>query len=200
MTKKTKQYILFTLLIVTALAISFGPQPKVLVNAVFGKLAGNSADTDASATLAPPPTLDRTVTINDFLPLKNLDGKIINLENLKGKVVFMNLWALWCQPCLAEMPSISALRANFKDDKNIAFLIVEVDGNIKASSAFEQKNNYQLPYYNPVKEFSERVFNGSLPTTIIFNKNGEIVFRQEGIGDYNSAKTKQLLNGLAKEN
>jgi thiol-disulfide isomerase/thioredoxin len=199
MTKKNKKYILIALLIIVVLAIGFGPQPKVLFNSVFGKEGVDSVDLAASSNINSNRPYSHPATIDDFLPLKGLDGDITNRENLKGKVVFMNLWALWCQPCLEEMPSISALRDNFKYDKNVAFLIVEVDGKLKASSAFVKNNNYRLPYYLPVKEFKDEVFNGNLPTTIIFNKKGQIVFRQEGIGDYNSAKMKQLLNGLAKE-
>jgi thiol:disulfide interchange protein len=51
---------------------------------------------------------EQTKAAYDFT-LNQLDGDILNFEDLKGKVVFINFWATWCAPCIAEMPSIDSL-------------------------------------------------------------------------------------------
>ena len=47
--------------------------------------------------------------------LKDENGNIFNFESVKGKVVFINFWATWCPPCIAEMPSIQNLYKDYKD-------------------------------------------------------------------------------------
>lgn len=127
------------------------------------------------------------------------DGKTINLQNLKGKVVFLNFWATWCPPCIAEMPSVNALHNKFKDNKNVVFLLVDADGKMKQSSAFMKKHNYDLPVYIPAGPIPGEIFRGSLPTTIIINKKGKIVFGHEGMADYDSPQVHKFIDELINE-
>src|SRR5690554_6504306 len=82
-------------------------------------------------------------------PLTNQKGKIIELNELKGKVIFINFWATWCPPCLAEMPSIQKLAQTFKNDKNIVFIMVEVESNENKAPIIFQKRKIDLPIYYP---------------------------------------------------
>ena len=54
--------------------------------------------------------------------LKDRDGNIIDVSKLKGQTIFINIWATWCAPCVAEMPSINSLREKLKDNPKIHFL------------------------------------------------------------------------------
>lgn len=54
--------------------------------------------------------------------LETIDGQKVNLNDFRGKTIFLNLWATWCPPCLAEMPSIQKLYDQYKD--NVAFVMV----------------------------------------------------------------------------
>jgi thiol-disulfide isomerase/thioredoxin len=128
----------------------------------------------------------------------SLDGKNFDLESLKGKVVFINFWATWCPPCIAEMPSIDALNDKIRSNPNVVFLMIDVDNELTKSEDFMKKNNYNLPIYAPVGSIPQELFKGSLPTTVVVNKKGEIVFFHEGMADYNSGKTEKLLNTLSK--
>lgn len=129
---------------------------------------------------------------------KDGEGKIINLSELKGKVVFINFWATWCPPCIAEMPSINKLYHQFKEDKNVLFLMVDLDDNYAQSSAFMKKNGYDLPVYTPASEIPSAYFSGSLPATAILDKNGQLSFHHVGGADYSNPKVAEHIRKLSK--
>src|SRR3546814_399295 len=114
-------------------------------------------------------------TTNDQTPyvsFKDKSGNIISLNSLKGKVVFINFWATWCPPCIAEMPTIQKLYTEFKDNKAVEFIMVDVDNNRTKSQNFMDKRKFDLPVYTPASPIPASYFGGSLPTTILLNKNG----------------------------
>ncbi len=123
------------------------------------------------------------------------NGKIIALNNLKGKVVFINFWATWCPPCIQELPSINELKAKFDENENIVFLMVDVDGKHKKSQAFIDKRKFDLPVYVPHSEIPQEYLGGAIPTTVILDKKGTIAARIEGGRDYS---TPEIISGLKK--
>ena len=136
-------------------------------------------------------------------PLPNVsfrdgNGNVVDLVSLKGKVVFINFWATWCPPCIAEMPSINALYIKFKDNENVAFLMVDVDGNYQKSDNFMKKHHYTLQVLSPAIEIPLVFMQGAVPTTVILNKDGKMVYRQEGAADYISTEMFDLISKLAR--
>ena len=127
-------------------------------------------------------------------------GNIVSLSDLKGKVVFLNFWATWCPPCIAEMPSINQLRQSFKDQNDLVFMLVDVDNNLKKSTAFMKKKNFDLPVYTPAGAIPSKYLEGAIPTTVIIDKKGEIIARIEGGRDYNSPGILKALNQLIDSN
>ena len=67
---------------------------------------------------------------------KDFEGNIIDLQDYRGKTVFINLWASWCGPCRAEMPHISELYKSVKDTPDLEFLMIGLDYDIKKSQGF----------------------------------------------------------------
>lgn len=124
-------------------------------------------------------------------------GKTTALSSLKGKVVFVNFWATWCPPCIQEMPSIHTLKQSF-DGEDIVFLMVDVDNDIGQSSAFMKKNKYDLPVYVPTSDIPSVYLEDAIPTTVIFDKQGELVVRAEGGRDYTDAGIVQALRDLVE--
>src|ERR1700731_2757480 len=59
--------------------------------------------------------------------LRDLKGTTISLSSLRGKVVFLNVWATWCSPCREEMPSIETLYEEFSKDPGFVMLAVSQD-------------------------------------------------------------------------
>ncbi|MXV52336.1 redoxin family protein [Pedobacter sp. HMF7647] len=132
------------------------------------------------------------------MSFKNSEGKITDLRDLRGKVVFVNFWATWCPPCRAEMPSIEKLYQSSKANDSIVFIMVDVDGNLANSRKFMDKRKYSLPVYSVEGTIPETLFRGSVPTTFILNKHGEIVFLHEGVADYSAKKVSDYLAQLSK--
>jgi thiol-disulfide isomerase/thioredoxin len=111
-------------------------------------------------------------------------GKVVDLQSLKGKVVFLNFWATWCPPCQAEMPSINKLYLQFKADPNVVFIMVDADSDLPKAQKFLNKKNYAMPVYAVAGDIPEQLFKGSLPTTVVFDKQGRISYNEEGAANY----------------
>ena len=123
--------------------------------------------------------------------------KVVSLAELKGKVVFLNFWATWCPPCRAEMKSINELHAKFINNKNLVFLMVDADSDYKKAKKYMDRKKYSLPIYEPASSIPDFIFSGSLPTTIILDKKGNIVFNQQGAVDFSNPRIFAFLNSLS---
>ncbi|WP_207420642.1 TlpA family protein disulfide reductase [Desertivirga brevis] len=146
------------------------------------------------------------VQVNEKSPAKqgsevsfrNGDNQVVKLTDLKGKVVVINFWATWCPPCIAEMPSFNRLSSTLKSNKNIVFLMVDVDGNYKKAKKFMERKRFNLPVYTADSSIPESLLDGSIPTTVIFDKFGNLVFRHIGAGDFSSKKVEEYLVKLSE--
>jgi thiol-disulfide isomerase/thioredoxin len=130
--------------------------------------------------------------------LRNVDGTILDLSAQKGKVIFINFWATWCPPCIAEMPSINRLYQKFKNNGNILFIMVDVDNNFDKSNAFMKKKGFALPVYTQVNDIPAKYFSGTLPTTVILDKSGKLVFHHEGVADYSNSEVADFIKKLSE--
>ncbi len=111
---------------------------------------------------------------------------MINTAAQKGKVIFLNFWALSCAPCKAEMRTIDQLRDHFKNDTDVLILPVDVDSDLPNSTAFMQQHGYGLRIYTIGGVVSQDYFHGILPTTLVIGKDGKVAFFTEGGNDYGS--------------
>ena len=130
------------------------------------------------------------------IKFKDVKGKEIDLAGLNGKVVFINFWATWCPPCLAEMPSINKLHQQFGADGDVVFIMVDADANFEKSLSYMENRQYKMPVYTMASSMPENLFKGSLPTTIVFDKKGRVAFHEEGAANYNSQKFKDFIKQL----
>ena len=127
---------------------------------------------------------------------KDAKGNVVDLGDLRGKVIFLNFWATWCPPCRAEMPSVNKLYKQFKDDKNVVFIFADADGDLGKSTRFMADRQYELPVYKVESNVPEQIFSGSLPTTVVFDKQGRLSMHHEGAADYADKKIVDFLNKL----
>lgn len=178
--------LLFAMLIVTFL---FVPQAKALVINGLMQVGLFSPDVAVTTPVAPP------IRLSD-IKFKDRNGRIVSLQQFHGKVVFINIWATWCPPCLAELPSINKLYQRYQSDINTAFLLVDADGDLKKSGSLFSRKGYMMPLYAMYTELPASLLGNSIPTTLVFDKKGNLAFRQEGAANYNSEKFLKFMESL----
>jgi thiol-disulfide isomerase/thioredoxin len=137
------------------------------------------------------------------VPLDSYQWKLTDLENRpfdfeaqRGKVILVNFWATWCPPCVAEMPSMQKLYDDYGD--KVTFMFVTSDDRQKVEN-FLKRKNLNLPVYYPDSETPETLKSKLLPTTYIINSKGEIVVAETGAADWNSNKTRALIDDLLSQ-
>ncbi len=125
-------------------------------------------------------------------------GKPVSLDAYKGKVVLLNIWATWCPPCRAELPSIDALEAELGGD-NFTVVPVAMGRNpVAAIKKFYRKAGItHLPILRDPKQKFARA-NGifGLPTTIILNAKGQEIARMIGDANWHSKEALTLIKAL----
>ncbi|MEO3406042.1 TlpA disulfide reductase family protein [Mucilaginibacter sp. CAU 1740] len=130
------------------------------------------------------------------LQFKNADGKLTSVGGFYNKVVFVNYWASWCPPCIAEMPSINQLYQKYKSSGRVMFIMVDVDNDLPKAKAFMQKNSYDLPIYTQASPVPDSLMNGTIPTTFVFDKQGNLIFKHAGVADYSSNAFDEFIRNL----
>ncbi|GCC52987.1 TlpA family protein disulfide reductase [Chryseotalea sanaruensis] len=152
-------------------------------------------------------SVERQVTKENFsydFKLQTLSGEPFDMGQLKGKVIFLNLWATWCGPCRAEMPAIESLYKGVAHE-DLAFVMLSIDRkndeikvkNYVASKAFTfPVYLVQSPFPNNLPEVLQVP---SIPTTFVINKKGEIVYKNVGTANYDTKKFKNFLQELLQE-
>jgi len=131
------------------------------------------------------------------LTLPDVDGKDQRLDQWKGKVLVVNFWATWCEPCRKEMPEFVKAQARFSG-KGLQFVGIAIDQPDKIRQ-FARELNLNYPSlvggYGALelsKGLGNRVM--ALPFTVIVNRNGEIAYTQ--MGPLNSVKLDLILTEL----
>jgi len=130
------------------------------------------------------------------LPLKDQHGNSLNIADLKGKVVFINFWATWCPPCVAEMPGINELYQDYADDGEVVFTMISLDRNFGKAKKFLKNKGFDFDIYEPQSALPKEFQSRGIPNTFVLDKNGKIVFSHMGMGSYNTTKFKKFLNDL----
>lgn len=158
------------------------------------------AESRAKTSTSKEKVIETNIKPSEYvISFKNEKGEVVSLDELKGKAVFINFWATWCPPCIEEMPSIQTLYNKFKDNKDIVFLLVDVDNNIESASKFMEKRELDMPLYVPNSEIPSSYLAGAIPTTVILDKKGNIDVRLEGGRDYSTPAIAEALQSLIDE-
>jgi thiol-disulfide isomerase/thioredoxin len=126
--------------------------------------------------------------------LKDLDGKTVQLSDYKGKVVFIDFWAVWCPPCKASIPSVISLHNKFLNNKSIVVLSVNLGDSKSKIEEFVKKEGMNYPVLLDDKGIAAKDYQiSSIPTFIIVDQNGNIAKRYIGyIRGFSQEWIKQL--------
>lgn len=146
-------------------------------------VTGQQVNTDQNAATA--------VVLPSF-NVHDANGQVINLQTLKGKKVFVNLWASWCPPCKREMPSIEKLYRSV-DSNKVAFVLVSLDDRFEKAKQYIKSKKLHLPIYYPAQGLPELFYVQGIPATFIFNEKAELIKRIDGGEDYDTELYRKLL-------
>ncbi len=124
---------------------------------------------------------------------KDKKGEMHTLSDLRGEVIFLNIWATWCPPCVAEMPSIQALYNDYKDKVRFVFLTEEGQEKV---DPFLQKHKFDLPVYQMIFRLPENLATKSIPATYVISRDGKLAIQKVGIADWNSDNVRETIDKL----
>lgn len=127
--------------------------------------------------------------------LKDLNDKEIDSDQFRGKTVFINFWATWCKPCLQEMPSIESAQAKLKGE-NVVFLLASNE-EVDQIESFIKKHDYTFQYV--LLENMEELNIQALPTTYIFNSEGELKFSETGSRKWDDSTSLNLITTIIND-
>jgi len=128
--------------------------------------------------------------------LKNSNNETESVAIGNGEVAFINYWATWCPPCIAEMPSIQALYNTYGD--RINFLIITQE-DPEVVDKFLAKKELKIPVFYPNMQRPELLVERSIPTTFIIDKSGKIIVKELGAIDWNSSEVHIILDAALAE-
>ena len=198
-TKKTwVQYGIFA--VVAVVLYATGLHTEVIGFAQRGLLATGLMNPDVSEIAEVRQRGNETAIVPNSKPadfnlkLIDRDGNITSLEDLKGKVIFMNLWATWCPPCIAEMPSIDKLHEEMGDE--VAFVMLSLDQDFELAKSFDNRKGYNLPIYAPASNMPAMYNSSAIPTTYVIDAAGNLALTHKGMADYSNSEFKTFLKSL----
>jgi thiol-disulfide isomerase/thioredoxin len=124
-----------------------------------------------------------------------VDGKTVNLAALKGKVVVIQYWATWCEPCIQDMERIGELHAKYAG-RGFEVIGVNLDNNRDEMVAFLTKNRLPWPQIHEAGGLDSRPANHlgvlTLPTMLLIGKDGNVISRNLHVSELDGELKKQL--------
>jgi thiol-disulfide isomerase/thioredoxin len=155
----------------------------------FGPVIGSGEMSAPALTTATLGTTDYRWT------LKDLDGKSVDFSQYKGRVVFLNLWATWCGPCVSEIPSIANLASDPKL-QDVAFVCVSVEDEAEPVRQFVERHKLGMSVFlageSPPAAFQTK----AIPATFVIAPDGRIVSREIGAAQWDDPSVIEFLARL----
>jgi thiol-disulfide isomerase/thioredoxin len=183
------------LIIAALLVLSACQKEAPKQEAAQGAQRGSASATQDNAV--PAPKLDRShagqpAPTTEF---EDPDGEPVSLAAFEGKPLLVNLWATWCAPCVAEMPTLDALARARNGKLQVLAVSQDMNGREKVDAFFKEHKLTTLePYLDPKLDVMGELKAESLPTTILFDDKGRELWRVTGTEDWQSARAAALIN------
>ncbi|MBT3449020.1 MAG: TlpA family protein disulfide reductase [Bacteroidetes Order II. Incertae sedis bacterium] len=133
---------------------------------------------------------------NFNLKLTTLEGEPALLSDYRGKVIFLNFWATWCPPCLAEMPFIQSLYEDVASE-DIVFVMVSTDEEVETAQRFIEAKGYTLPIYRLAGRVPAQYDVRTLPTTYVISPSGNMATVHVGMANYNTRGFRKFLKQMS---
>ena len=142
---------------------------------------------------------ERVVNVGDSAPgftIKASDGRDVSPSTLGGKLLVLNFWATWCQPCVDELPSLDQLARRFHD-RGLVVLGISVDKDEAAYRKFLSR--YQVGFLtarDPEQKINYDYGTAQFPETYIINSNGKVVDKIVGPANWTDDKMIEHVQSL----
>ncbi len=146
--------------------------------------------------ITPETNLENVKKASYTLPLLSMDeNTTLTLKEFENKTIFLNFWATWCPPCIAEMPNIHALYQDVAND-SIQFVMVSLDEDFNKARSYINRKGYTFPVYF-LNGRKPATYNSTVvPTTYVISPEGNIVSERKGMANYNTSKFKEFLRSF----
>jgi thiol-disulfide isomerase/thioredoxin len=123
----------------------------------------------------------------------------VNLGDFRGRVVLVNFWATWCEPCRDEMPSVARLQRKL-EGKPFEVLAVNYGESASKVAAFVQKEGWTVPVLlDPDKESSDAWGARGLPMTFLVDAQGRLRYFAFGERDWSEGESLRVIEKLVSE-
>ena len=144
-----------------------------------------------------PPEIISEEAVSLDWKVEELDGTAVQVDRrCEGKVVFLNFWATWCPPCVAEMPSIQKLYERFKGQ--VAFVCVSNEDAGKIEQ-FGREKNYAFPLYRIQEPRPTAFETDGIPATFVISRERKILLKHVGGADWGHQSVIDFLEGVVGE-
>jgi thiol-disulfide isomerase/thioredoxin/outer membrane lipoprotein-sorting protein len=132
------------------------------------------------------------------LSLQTLTGETVKLADLRGKIVLLDFWATWCEPCRDQMPAIAKLHRETRD-QGVVLLGVNDDETAEKALKWAREQGYDWPslYDGKQKDARRKYKVDGIPTLVLIDKQGIIAEYQLGSGEIVDASVRSALKKLA---
>jgi len=129
-----------------------------------------------------------------------LDGKNLNILDLRGKVVLINFFATWCGPCNQEMPHLEKEIWEAYKDKAFTVLSIAREHNAEEAAAFRKEKGLTFPMApDPERKVYSLFATQFIPRNILIDKEGKIVFQEKGFDQEKLNSLVEKIEQLLKE-
>lgn len=130
------------------------------------------------------------------IALKDLEGKVTQLKDYRGKVVLINFWATWCPPCLTEMPSLVSAYQKLKKE-GLEILAINLDENQKPVHKFVDRLRPPFKIFlDPGGNSAQAYLVYGLPYTVILDRQGNIRHKIFGGHSWDNGKPFEKIKSL----
>ena len=150
----------------------------------------------ANSQAAPSGRLDRSKAgrAAPATAFEDPDGAPATLAGFRGTPVLLNLWATWCAPCVAEMPTLDRLAAREAGRMHVLTISQDLDGRSKVEAFFAKQGYRNLEtWLDPRMALMTGLQADTLPTTILYDAAGREVWRVVGMEDWESERAALLI-------
>lgn len=162
---------------------------------LIGKSASQAPIQLAGAPELPETGPIKTLRQGEEWTFYDLEGKAVSLSDKRGQPIFLNEWATWCEPCVAELPSIQALYDSLNAE-GVFFALVSYQEPAKLEKFIREKSLH-MPIYTTKSTRPPKGYKApGIPATFIFDRAGGIVAEHFGAANWDVSRVRRFLRRL----